>query len=97
VFKEDSRSKEDIGNGFELHLPWTRDFLDTVPRSGGDAQVFQQSSEPVGEDWSLGPEGLYLVCISVHLFILSVAWGRVLFVDLVFHIMVLRLLLLLSM
>jgi hypothetical protein len=37
---EDSGSKENLCNGFELHAPWTRDFLDHVPRSGGDAQVF---------------------------------------------------------
>jgi hypothetical protein len=42
------------------------------------------------------PEGLYLVCISVHLFVLSVARGRVLFIGLVFYVMVLWLLLLLS-
>jgi hypothetical protein len=41
VSVEDSGSKEDLSNGFELHPPWTWDFLDTVPRSGGVAQVFQ--------------------------------------------------------
>jgi hypothetical protein len=40
VSAEDSRSEEDLGNGFELQPLWTRDFLDPVPRSGGDAQVF---------------------------------------------------------
>jgi hypothetical protein len=39
---------------------------------------------------------LYFVRISVHLFILSVAQGRVLFVGLAFYIMVLQLVLLLS-
>jgi hypothetical protein len=37
---EDSGSKENLCDGFELHPPWTRDFLDPVPGSGGDAQVF---------------------------------------------------------
>jgi hypothetical protein len=44
VSVEDSGSKENFCEGFELHPPWTRDFLDPIPRSGGDAQVFQQSS-----------------------------------------------------
>jgi hypothetical protein len=47
---EDSGSKENLCDGFELHPPWTRDFLDPVPGSGGDAQVFQQSSKPAGEN-----------------------------------------------
>jgi hypothetical protein len=58
--------------------------------------VFQQGPKPTGEDRSFGPEGLHLVRISVHLFVLGVAWGRLLFVGLVFHVMALRLLLLLS-
>jgi hypothetical protein len=62
-----------------------------VPRSSGDAQVFQQSPKPTGEDWSFGPKGLHLVRILVHLFVLGVTRGRVLF-----HVMALRLLLLLS-
>jgi hypothetical protein len=96
VSAEDSGSKENLCDGFELHPPWTRDFLDPVPRSGGDAQVLQQSSKPAGENWSFDPEGLHLICISVHLLILGVARGRVLFVGLVFYILILRLLLLLS-
>jgi hypothetical protein len=40
VSVEDSGSKENLYDGSELHPPWTRDFLDPVPRSGGDAQVF---------------------------------------------------------
>jgi hypothetical protein len=32
VSTEDFGSKEDLGNGFELHPPWTRDILDLVPR-----------------------------------------------------------------
>jgi hypothetical protein len=47
---EDSRSEENLYDGFELHPPWTRDFLVPVPRSGGNAQVFQQSSMPAGEN-----------------------------------------------
>jgi hypothetical protein len=58
--------------------------------------VFQQSSKPASEDQRLGPEGLHLVRVSVHLLIFSIVWGRVLFVGLVFDVMVLRLLLLLS-
>jgi hypothetical protein len=96
VSAEDSRSEEDLCNGFELHPPWTWDFLDPVLRGGCDAQMFQQSLKPAGEDRSFGPEGLHLICISVHLLILGVARGKVLFVGLVFYIMVLWLLLLLS-
>jgi hypothetical protein len=96
VSAEDSRSKENLYNGFELHPPWTWDFLDTIPRSGGDAQVFQQSSKPTGKNWSFDPKELHLIRISVHLLILSVARGRVLFIGLVFYVLVLRLLLLLN-
>jgi hypothetical protein len=73
-----------------------RDFLDPIPRSDGDALVFQQSSKPAGEDQRFGPEGLHLVSISVHLLVFSIARGKVLFVGLVFGVMVIRLLLLLS-
>jgi ABC-type nickel/cobalt efflux system permease component RcnA len=58
--------------------------------------VLQQSSKPVGDNWSFDPEGLHLICISVNLLILGVAWGRVLFAGLFLYVMVLRLLLLLS-
>jgi hypothetical protein len=40
VSVEDSGSKEDLCNGFELHLTWTRDFLDPLPGGGCDAQMF---------------------------------------------------------
>jgi hypothetical protein len=40
VSAEDSGSEENLCGGFELHPPWTQDFLDPVPQSGGDAQVF---------------------------------------------------------
>jgi hypothetical protein len=96
VSVEDSGSKENLCDGLELHPPWTLDFLDHVPGSGGDAQVLQQSSKPIGENWSFDPEGLHLICISVHLLILDIARGRVFFVGLLFYIMVLRLLPLLS-
>jgi hypothetical protein len=96
VSAKDSGSEEDLCDGFELHPPWTCDFLDPVPGGSGDAQVLQQSSKPAGEDWSFGPEGLHLIRIPVHLLVLGVAWGRVLFVGLIFYIPVLRLLLLLS-
>jgi hypothetical protein len=48
VSADDSGSEENLCNGFELHPPWTRDFLDPVHGSGGDAQVFQQSLKPTG-------------------------------------------------
>jgi hypothetical protein len=96
VSVEDSVSEENLCDGFELHPPWTPDFLDSIPRSDGNAQVLQQSSKPAGENWSFSPEGLHLIRILVHLLVLSVAWGRVLFISLVFYILVLRLLLLLS-
>jgi hypothetical protein len=41
VSAEDSRSEENLFDSFELHPPWMRDFLDPIPGSGGDAQVFQ--------------------------------------------------------
>jgi hypothetical protein len=40
-------------------------FLDSVPGSGGDAQVLQQSSKPADEDRGFNSEGLHLVSISV--------------------------------
>jgi hypothetical protein len=46
----DSRSEEDFYNGFELQLPRMQDFLDPIPRGGGDAQVLQQSSKPVSKN-----------------------------------------------
>jgi hypothetical protein len=73
-----------------------RDFLDPVPRSGGDAQVLQQSLKSSGEDRSFGPEGHHLVSISVHLLRFGITRGRVLFIGLVFCVMVFRLLLFLS-
>jgi hypothetical protein len=96
VSAEDSRSEEDLCNGFELHPPWMRDFLDPVPGGGCNAQVFQQRPKPAGGDWSFVPEGLHLIRISVHLLVLGVTQRMVLFIGLVFYIMVLRLLLLLS-
>jgi hypothetical protein len=96
VSTEDLGPKEDLYDGHELRPPWTWDFLDPVPGGGGDVQVFQQSLKPVGGDRSFGPEGLHLICISVHLLELYVAQGKVLFIGLVFYVMVLLLLLLLS-
>jgi hypothetical protein len=58
--------------------------------------VLQQSSKPADKNWSFGPEGVHLIRISVHLLILGVSRGRVLFIGLVFNILVLQLLLLLS-
>jgi hypothetical protein len=96
VSAEDSGSKENLCDGFELHPPWMWDLLDPLPGGGGDAQVLQHSSKPTGANWSFDLEGLHLTRISVHLLVVSVARGRVLFVGLVFYILVLRLLLLLS-
>jgi hypothetical protein len=96
VLAEDPRSEENLCDGLELYSPRTRDFLDPVLGSGGDAQVLQQSSKPAGKDQRFGPEGLHLVSISVDLLIFGIARGRVLFIGLVFGVMVLRLLLLLS-
>jgi hypothetical protein len=36
VLAEDSGSKENLCDGFELHPSWTRDFLDSVPGNGDD-------------------------------------------------------------
>jgi hypothetical protein len=96
VSAEDSGSEENLCDSFEIHPPWTRDFLDPVPGSSGDAQVFQQSPKPASKNWSFDPKGLHLIRISVHLLILVVARGSLLSVGLVFYILVLRLLLLLS-
>jgi hypothetical protein len=41
VFAKDSGSEEDLCYGFELHPPWTWDFLDPVPGGGGEAQLLQ--------------------------------------------------------
>jgi hypothetical protein len=41
---------QDLCDVLELHPPWMRDFLDPVPRGGGDAQVFQQSLKTAGGD-----------------------------------------------
>jgi hypothetical protein len=96
VPSEDFGPEEDLYNGLELHPPWMRDFLDHVPGGGGDAQVFQQSPKPAGGAQSFNPDGLHLVCISVHLLVVRVARGKLLFIGLVFYAMVPRLLLLLS-
>jgi hypothetical protein len=93
VSVEDPGYEENLCDGLELHSPWTRDFLDPVPRSGGDAQVLQQSSKPAGEDQRFSFEGFHLVSIPVHLLRFGIAWGRLLFIGLFFCAMVLRLLL----
>jgi hypothetical protein len=96
VLAEDSGPEEDLCDGLEFHPPWMWDFLDPIPVGGGDAQVFQQSLKPAGGDRSFSPKGLHLVRISVHLLILRVTQGMLLFIGLVFYTMVLWLLLLLS-
>jgi hypothetical protein len=73
-----------------------RDFLDPALGGGCDAQMFQQSPKHAGVDRSFDPEGLHLIRISVHLLVLGVTQGRVLFIGLVFYVMVLQLLLLVS-
>jgi hypothetical protein len=95
---EDPGPEEDLYDGLELHPPWTWDFLDPVPRGGGDGQVYRQNLKPGGGDRSFSPKGLHLVSISVHFLSLCVTQGRVLHVGLVFYvdIMVLLLLLLIS-
>jgi hypothetical protein len=83
VSAEDIGSEENLFDGLELHSPWTRDFLDPVPGSGGDAQVLQQSSKPTGEDQRFSSEGFHLVSIPVHLLRFGIARGRLLFIGLV--------------
>jgi hypothetical protein len=80
---ENPGSEENLCDGLELHSPWMRDFLDPVPGSGGDA----------GEDQRFSSEGFHLVSIPVHLLGFGIAWGRMLFIGLVFCAMVLQLLL----
>jgi hypothetical protein len=93
VSAEDPGSKENLCDGLELHSPCTREYLDPVPGSGGDAQVLQQSSKPASEDQRFSSEGLHLVSISVHLLGFGIVRGRMLFIGLVFCAMVLWLLL----
>jgi hypothetical protein len=93
VSAEDPGSEENLSDGLELHSPWTRDFLDPVSGSSGDAQVLQQSSKPASEDRRFSSEGFHLISIPVHLLRFGIARGRLLFIDLVFCAMVLRLLL----
>jgi hypothetical protein len=73
-----------------------QNFLAPIPGGDGDAQVFQQSPKPAAGDRSFGPEGLHLICFSVHLLDLGVPQGRVLSFGFVFYVMVLQLLLLFS-
>jgi hypothetical protein len=70
-----------------------RDFLYSVPGSGGDAQVLQESSKPAGEDWRFSSEGLHLVGISVQLLRFGIARGKLFFIHLIFCTGVLWLLL----
>jgi hypothetical protein len=93
VSVEDPGSEENLCDGLELYSPWTWDFLDPVPGSGGDAQVLQQSSKPAGEDRRFSSEGFHLVSIPVHLLRVGIARGRLLFISLVFYAIVLQLLL----
>jgi hypothetical protein len=93
VSAEDPGSEENLCDGLELHSRWTWDFLDPVPRSGGDAQVFQQSSKPAGKDRRFSFEGLHPISISVQLLRFGITQGRVLFIGLVFYAMIILLLL----
>jgi hypothetical protein len=92
---EDPGPGEDLCNDFECHPPWTRDSLDSVSRGGGDAQVSQQSTKPIGGYQSFSTEGFPLVSISVHLLNLIVTLGRVLLIIFIFVVDVVVLLLLL--
>jgi hypothetical protein len=56
VSAEDPGSEENLYDGLELHPPYTWDFLDPVPGSGGDAQVLQQSPKSASEDRRFSPE-----------------------------------------
>jgi hypothetical protein len=58
-----------------------RDFLNSVPGSGGDVQVLQLSSKPASEDRRFSSEGLHLVSISVQLLKFGIARGRLLFIN----------------
>jgi hypothetical protein len=77
VSAEDPGSEENLYDSLELHSPRTRDFLYSVPGSGGDAQVLQQSSKPAGEDRRFSSEGLHLFSISVQLLRFGIARGEV--------------------
>jgi hypothetical protein len=95
---ENPRSREDLCNCFEFHLPWTRDSLDPVSCGGGDAQVSQQGMKPTSGDRGFSTKGFHFVSISIQLLALIVTQGRVLFTIFIFivDVMVLLLLLLLS-
>jgi hypothetical protein len=80
VSAKDSGSKQDLCDGFELHPPRTRDFLDPVPgvvvmpRCSRRARTCRRGLE-------LRPRRTLLV--------LGVTWGRALFIGLVFYVLVL--------
>jgi hypothetical protein len=93
VSTEDPGSEENLYDGLELYSPCTRDFLDPVLGSGGDAEVLQQSSKPAGEDRRFSSKGLHLVSILIHLLKFGITRDRLFFISLVFCAMVLRLLL----
>jgi hypothetical protein len=95
---KDPGSREELYSCLEFHLPWTRDSLDPVSWGGGDAQVSQQGTKPVGSDRGFSTEGFPFVSIPVQLLVLIVTQGRVHFIIFIFivDIVVLLLLLLLS-
>jgi hypothetical protein len=68
VSAEDPGSEENLYDGLKLHSPWTRDFLDLVPGSSGDAQVLQQSSKPTGSQvlYRSGEVALHQSCLLCH-------------------------------
>jgi hypothetical protein len=70
VLADHPGSGEDLCYGPVLNPPWVRDSLDPVLGCGGDSQVYQNSLEPADWDQSLGPIGLPLICVTLHLLIL---------------------------
>jgi hypothetical protein len=99
VLAEDPGYEEDLCNCLEFHPPWTWDSPDPVSWGGGDTQVSQQGTKPVGRDQGFSTKGFPFVSISVQLLVLIVTQGRVLFIVFLFVVenVVLLLLLLLSM
>jgi hypothetical protein len=62
VSAEDPGSEENLCDGLELHSPWTRDILDPVPESGGDAQVLRFAQVR----YRTGEVALHRSCLLCH-------------------------------
>jgi hypothetical protein len=69
---EDRKPREDLCDGFEFQPPWTRDSLDLVSEGGGDAQVSQQSTMPVGGTGASAPKDSLLLA-SLYSFLPSLS------------------------